>query len=76
MLYPSSVHRAGLFSICLANAAIYVSQLCHCGVDVSTGVVSSPFSVIAISGFLSRLLTIPLTVYGDKCLSRLALALP
>lgn len=68
MFRSSTVGRVGVFSTFLANSIITVATAAH---------ITAPFAVLAFSGAAFRLaLSLPWSIYGDQCTSRIACALP
>ncbi|KAK7198710.1 hypothetical protein NESM_000835000 [Novymonas esmeraldas] len=67
MLAPTAARRTGLLSTLVANGALYAA---HCAS------VQTPAGVLLLSGCVFRCLSLPLTLYGDQCLCRVACALP
>lgn len=67
MFASTRVQHAGTFSVFLANLALHTANAVH---------VTSPFGVMVVTGAVLRCLSLPFTLYGDQCLSRVATALP
>ncbi|KAH9599330.1 hypothetical protein LSM04_006132 [Trypanosoma melophagium] len=67
MLRGTPICRIGTISTALANLVLFTSN--------SIGVYD-PFGVLFIGGVVCRMISLPATIYGDRCVSRAACALP
>ncbi|ORC87778.1 uncharacterized protein TM35_000201870 [Trypanosoma theileri] len=67
MLRVTPIHRIGTISTALANLVLLTSNSFS---------VCDPFGVLFIGGVVFRLMSLPATIYGDRCVSRAACALP
>lgn len=67
MFAHTPVRRIGTLSTFLANTALSLAHYAS---------LQTPYAALTFSGAVFRCLSLPLTLYGDQCLSRMAAALP